>query len=189
MQGQVSGPALTTELIPGRDCAMANGPAREQYLLEFIGAAAGGPAGGFGMSARTPLNLCLVIDRSGSMQGPKLEAAKESARATAEVLSPNDYIAVVAFDSEAQIFVHPTRASNKMRISNDIARLQSGGGTGVFLLLLPGLVLFVLAVAAARLLTPALRLLELGARRATPGCRACAEGNNLGLFGAHGSRG
>ncbi len=79
--------------------------------------------------------VVLVIDRSGSMQGPKLEAAKESARATAEVLSPNDYIAVVAFDSEAQIYVHPTRASNKMRISNDIARLQSGGGTNIF----PGL--------------------------------------------------
>jgi Ca-activated chloride channel family protein len=79
--------------------------------------------------------VVLVIDRSGSMQGPKLEAAKESARATAEVLSPNDYIAVVAFDSEAQVFVRPTRASNKMRISNDIARLQSGGGTNIF----PGL--------------------------------------------------
>jgi len=79
--------------------------------------------------------VVLVIDRSGSMQGPKLEAAKESARATAEVLSPNDYIAVVAFDSEAQTFVRPTRASNKMRISNDIARLQSGGGTNIF----PGL--------------------------------------------------
>lgn len=79
--------------------------------------------------------VVLVIDRSGSMQGPKLEAAKESARATAEVLAPNDYISVVAFDSEASTFVRPTRAANKMRISNDIARLQSGGGTNIF----PGL--------------------------------------------------
>jgi Ca-activated chloride channel homolog len=79
--------------------------------------------------------VVLVIDRSGSMQGPKLEAAKESARATAEVLSPNDLLAVVVFDSEAQLFVRPTRASSKMRISNDIARLQSGGGTNIF----PGL--------------------------------------------------
>jgi Ca-activated chloride channel homolog len=79
--------------------------------------------------------LALVIDRSGSMQGPKLEAAKESARVTAEVLSPNDFIVVVAFDSEAQVYVRPTRASNRMRISNDIARLQSGGGTNIF----PGL--------------------------------------------------
>jgi hypothetical protein len=53
----------------------------------------------------------------------------------------------------------------------DATALQAGGGTGVFLLLLPGLVLFVLAVAAARLLSPALRLLELAARRATPSVR------------------
>jgi uncharacterized membrane protein/uncharacterized protein YegL len=79
--------------------------------------------------------LCLVIDRSGSMQGSKLEAAKESARVTAEVLSPNDMIAVVAFDSEAQIFVRPQRAANRTRISAEISRLQSGGGTNI----LPGL--------------------------------------------------
>ena len=54
---------------------------------------------------------------------------------TAEVLSPNDYIAVVAFDSEAQTFVRPQRAANRMRISTEIARLTSGGGTNIF----PGL--------------------------------------------------
>jgi Ca-activated chloride channel homolog len=79
--------------------------------------------------------LVLVIDRSGSMQGPKLEAAKESARVTTEVLTANDYISVVVFDSEAQVFVRPQRAGNRMRISAEISRLTSGGGTNVF----PGL--------------------------------------------------
>lgn len=45
------------------------------------------------------------------------------------------------------------------------------GGTGVVLLLLPGLVLFVLAVVTARLLAPTLRALEWIARRATPPVR------------------
>lgn len=75
--------------------------------------------------------LMLVIDRSGSMTGPKIEAAKESARVTAEVLSPNDILGVIAFDSEAQIYVKPQRAANKMRISQDIARLAPGGGTDI----------------------------------------------------------
>jgi hypothetical protein len=47
----------------------------------------------------------------------------------------------------------------------------AGSGTGVVLLLLPGLVLFVLAVVAARLLTPLLRLAEWAGRRASPALR------------------
>jgi len=48
----------------------------------------------------------------------------------------------------------------------DAGTLAAGSGTGVMLLLLPGLVLFVLAVAVARLLAPLLRLLEWAGRRA-----------------------
>ncbi len=47
----------------------------------------------------------------------------------------------------------------------DAAALAAGGGVGVLLLLLPGLAIVALAVAAARLLAPALRLLERAARR------------------------
>jgi hypothetical protein len=49
----------------------------------------------------------------------------------------------------------------------DASALEANGGTGVVLLLLPVLVLFVLGVVAARLLAPALRGLELVARRAS----------------------
>jgi Mg-chelatase subunit ChlD len=75
--------------------------------------------------------IALVIDRSGSMQGAKIEAAKESARATAEVLSRNDLVGVVAFDSVATTLVRMQRASNRTRISMDIARLSARGGTNI----------------------------------------------------------
>jgi Ca-activated chloride channel homolog len=75
--------------------------------------------------------LALVIDRSGSMSGEKIEMAKESARATAEVLSPQDLVTVVAFDSQATVLVRLQRASNKLKISQDIARLAPGGGTNI----------------------------------------------------------
>src|SRR5207244_11539122 len=53
----------------------------------------------------------------------------------------------------------------------DASALEQSGGTGVLLLLLTGLVLFVLAVAAARLLAPVVRALEWSSRRATPSVR------------------
>ena len=49
--------------------------------------------------------ILLVVDRSGSMAGAKLEAAKESARATAEVLSSSDLIGVIAFDQSPTTIV------------------------------------------------------------------------------------
>ena len=76
--------------------------------------------------------IVLVIDRSGSMSGPKMEAAKASARATAEVLSRSDLIAVVAFDNRPNTIVRLQRAANRMRISSDISRLRSGGGTNIY---------------------------------------------------------
>jgi hypothetical protein len=51
------------------------------------------------------------------------------------------------------------------------ANALDAGGTGVVLLLLPGLVLFVLAVVAARLLTPLLRAVEWTGRRSSAGLR------------------
>lgn len=73
--------------------------------------------------------LVLCIDRSGSMNGPKLEMAKDAARITADALGPTDLIAVVAFDSQATSLVPLQAARNRIRISSDIARLTSGGGT------------------------------------------------------------
>lgn len=78
------------------------------------------------------LAIALVIDRSGSMSGAKIEAAKESARATAEVLSPSDLITVIAFDNQPNTIVRVQRASNRLRISTDISRLQAGGGTNIY---------------------------------------------------------
>ncbi|HEX4463003.1 MAG TPA: VWA domain-containing protein, partial [Polyangia bacterium] len=77
------------------------------------------------------LALALVIDRSGSMTGEKLELAKDASKATAELLGADDLIGVIAFDSQPTAVVRLQRAANRVRIAGDIARLQAGGGTNI----------------------------------------------------------
>lgn len=79
--------------------------------------------------------VVLVIDRSGSMQGPKLEAVKQAAKAAAGALHRDDQIAVVTFDSEAQVVVTVQQAGNRGRIDKDLDRIVAGGGTNIY----PGL--------------------------------------------------
>lgn len=76
--------------------------------------------------------LALVIDRSGSMAGEKLEMAKSAAIASAEVLTRNDSIGVYAFDSELHVVVPMTRLSNVATVAGQIAGLTSGGGTNAY---------------------------------------------------------
>jgi uncharacterized membrane protein len=76
--------------------------------------------------------MALVIDRSGSMAGLPLDMAKEAARATADTLSADDLLEVIAFDSEPTRIVRMTPAKHRARIQADIARIQAGGGTEIF---------------------------------------------------------
>lgn len=76
--------------------------------------------------------LALVVDRSGSMAGEKLEMAKSAAIASAEVLTRNDSIGVYAFDSELHVVVPMTRITNVSAIAGQIAGLTSGGGTNAY---------------------------------------------------------
>ena len=89
--------------------------------------------------------LALVIDRSGSMSGQKIEICKSAAIATVELLGRKDYIAVVAFDSAATWIVPLTRVTSQSAIASQISTINSGGGTNIY----PGMVAAHEALAAS----------------------------------------
>ncbi|HJU28896.1 MAG TPA: VWA domain-containing protein [Candidatus Binataceae bacterium] len=97
-------------------------------LLEAIANAGGG-----GNGARLPLNLGVVLDRSGSMYDERrLEFVIEAVKFLADNAAPDDKIAVVAFADKAQVILHPDQIHDKgavRRALDDIDLLEIGGGT------------------------------------------------------------
>ena len=76
--------------------------------------------------------MVLVIDRSGSMGGLKLDLAKDAARGTVELLGPRDQIGVVAFDDDAYWVSPLSSAADRRAAIDNINRLSSAGGTNLY---------------------------------------------------------
>ncbi|HEX5817463.1 MAG TPA: VWA domain-containing protein, partial [Gemmatimonadales bacterium] len=79
---------------------------------------------------RAPLNIALVLDRSGSMSGMPLIAAKEAAKRFAGFLGPQDRLSIVTFDGEVRTAFGPAPAGDPMAIEA-IERIQAGGSTNL----------------------------------------------------------
>ncbi len=77
------------------------------------------------------LAMVLVLDRSGSMSGMKLDLARQAAEATVSALGAKEQIGVVAFDSKPDVIVELQRAASRFRIFDDLRRLGAGGGTRI----------------------------------------------------------
>jgi Ca-activated chloride channel family protein len=123
--------ALSAAIISGRQATMANGPAREQFLLELT-AAGGVPGAMGGAGARTSLNLCLVIDRSGSMEGPPLDYAKQACAYVVDLLSPDDVLSIVTFEENVDVLMPPQRVTNRQTVKDGIAKIVAGNTTDLY---------------------------------------------------------
>jgi len=83
---------------------------------------------------RAPLNLSLVIDRSGSMAGEKLEYVKKAAAHVVDLLIEKDRVAVVIYDDTVEVIVPSIlmNEANKKEAKRKIASIRSGSSTFLF---------------------------------------------------------
>lgn len=79
-----------------------------------------------------PLNLCLVLDHSTSMQGNKIDVVKATAIQIIRKLKPQDIFSVVAFSDRAKVLIPASRSSERSKQEARIQMLQPSGGTEVF---------------------------------------------------------
>jgi len=80
---------------------------------------------------RLPLNLCLVIDRSTSMQGPRLDQVKAAAHQLIDSLSESDSLAVVAFSDRAEVVWPSQSVGDAIRAKARVSAIQASGGTEI----------------------------------------------------------
>lgn len=124
--------ALEAHIIPSREATMANGPAREQFLLELVGGAEPSLPGVGTGAARTPLNLGLVLDRSGSMEGAPLEYAKQACSHIVDLLTPDDVLSIVTFEESVDLLMPPQRVTDKAAIKAGLQGLVAGNTTNLY---------------------------------------------------------
>ncbi len=81
---------------------------------------------------RTPLNISMVMDRSGSMSSEnKLKKVKEACTLIAENLGNFDKLSLVTYDTHVDILSESSLMKDKLNIKRTIANIQSGGSTNL----------------------------------------------------------
>jgi len=82
-------------------------------------------------SQRQPLNVCAVLDRSGSMAGQKLEYVKKAVQFLVQHLKADDRFSMVTYDDRVTVDVRPTQVTFKDAISQSIEAIRSGNATNL----------------------------------------------------------
>lgn len=78
-----------------------------------------------------PVHICLVLDRSTSMQGARMDMVKASSANLMQQLRPQDMLSIVAFSDRAEVLIPPSRVSSINKSDHRISLLKASGGTEI----------------------------------------------------------
>jgi Ca-activated chloride channel family protein len=79
-----------------------------------------------------PLNVCLVLDRSTSMQGEKMDIVKATAIQVLRNLRPQDILSVVTFSDRAEVIIPASYHQERARLEAKIQMIQPSGATEMY---------------------------------------------------------
>ena len=106
---------------------MKSGEAQRNFLRIGLRDCKGEPN-----AARTPVNVALVIDRSGSMSGQRIAQAREAAIMAIDRLNENDIASVVIFDDKIDVLVPAQKVTDKRLFIDRIGQVMARGQTAIY---------------------------------------------------------
>src|SRR5665213_127741 len=121
-----AGETLQLNLVPERGYVVKHSP-QEVVIKIDLSAIAGQKK-----ERRTPLNLAVVLDKSGSMTGAKLEKTKQAAMQLVDRLAPNDIFSLVIFSDHAQVLVPAQKVADKDALKEKIEGIEADGSTALY---------------------------------------------------------
>lgn len=80
---------------------------------------------------RVPLNISLVVDRSGSMQGDKLNYVKKAVDFVIDNLNASDYLSIVQYDNEVDVVSASANVTDKANLHRKVKTIQARGMTNL----------------------------------------------------------
>ena len=119
---------INLEIIPAKDGVIVDKDNTFEVLLRVSSDLKRDPK----LYKRLPLNLSLVIDRSGSMQGQPLDEAKKSAAMLVDRMNENDQLSVVTYDDQVDVVFPTTKVINKPILKHLISGIRPGGMTALY---------------------------------------------------------
>ncbi len=123
--GVPSTSALQVECLAGNRYTYWQGSPRNHALVTLR-------SSGQQLGRRTPLNLCLAIDRSGSMEGEPLEYVKRACEYVVDMLEPNDILSIVTFEENVDVLMSARKVVNKPLVKEHLRRLYVGNTTNLY---------------------------------------------------------
>lgn len=123
---------LTLHVTPERDLLYSRGPREVVVQIDLDGRR---PDIDTDKRHRAPMNLAVVLDRSGSMQGAKIEKARQAACVAIDQLASDDIFSLVIFDDETEVVVPPERVGDERHreaMKERIDHIRARGSTAIY---------------------------------------------------------